>query len=361
MKRIIACLLLLSLGLSLCGCDLWMDGSYYSVTPHRAENYGQENSSTEVNTYQDLRDELIRMVRDVNGSGVIYTTGIKQEELERYIPQAIEYAMEDDPIGNYAVNEITYEIGTSSGRTAIAVSITYDHSRSEILRIKKTEGMDEAMAVIMAALEDCQPAVVVMVSNYAQADLLQLVQDHVDQHPDVCMEMPQVSAATYPEWGKERVLELTFTYQTSREALRTMQNYVGPVFQAADLNVRGEEEESVKFSRMYSFLMERTDYQVETSITPAYSLLRHGVGDSRAFAQVYAAMCRRAGLHCQTVSGTRSGEPWMWNIICEDGVYYHVDLLYSNNFGRLYKLADYEMQNYVWDYSAYPASGTEAG
>ena len=44
--------------------------------------------------------------------------------------------------------------------------------------------------------------------------------------------------------------------------------------------------------------MERYDYRIETSITPAYSLLRHGVGDSRAFAVVYAAMCQQAGLEC---------------------------------------------------------------
>jgi len=360
MKRFVVSLLLICMALSLCGCDLWLDGSYYSVTPHRAENQGQDDGTTEVSSYQELRKELISMVANVTADGVIYANNLSLEELQRFIPMAIEYTTQDDPIGAYAVKEIHYEIGTSSGRTAIALNIAYNHNRSEILRIKKTADMNEAMEVITTALENCQPSVVVLVNEYAELDLTQRIQDHVDRNPSVCMEMPQVSITTYPEKGKDRVLEMTFTYQTSRESLRNMQNYVGPVFQAADLNVRGEEEESVKFSRMYAFLMERTDYTVETSITPAYSLLRHGVGDSRAFAQVYAAMCRRAGLDCQTVSGTRSGEPWVWNIICEDGVYYHVDLLYSLNFGRLYKLADYEMTNYVWDYSAYPASGAAA-
>ena len=100
--------------------------------------------------------------------------------------------------------------------------------------------------------------------------------------------------------------------------------------------------------------MERFDYKVETSITPAYSLLRHGVGDSRAFATVYAAMCRASGLECIVVTGTRSGEPWTWNIICQDGVYWHVDLLRCNEQGRFHKTEDSGMTGYVWDYSAYP-------
>ena len=98
--------------------------------------------------------------------------------------------------------------------------------------------------------------------------------------------------------------------------------------------------------------MGRNDYTVATSITPAYSLLRHGVGDSRAFSVVYAAMCQDAGLECQVVSGTRQGEAHFWNMLCIDGVWWHIDLLGSPT--ALQTMSDGEMAGYVWDYSAYP-------
>ena len=142
-----------------------------------------------------------------------------------------------------------------------------------------------------------------------------------------------------------------------------MQSQVQPVFDSASLYVSGEGEDYQKFSQLYAFLMERFDYKFDTSITPAYSLLRHGVGDCRAFATVYAAMCRSAGLECITVTGTRSGEPWTWNIILDDGCYYHVDLVRSNLAGQFRELTDSEMRTYVWDYSEYPecvGAGTEA-
>ena len=133
------------------------------------------------------------------------------------------------------------------------------------------------------------------------------------------------------------------------------------MFDAAVLYVSGEGEDYQKYSQLYAFLMERFEYKFETSITPAYSLLRHGVGDNRAFATIYAAMCRSAGLECLTVTGTRSGEPWTWNIVLDNGCYYHVDLLRSNLSGQFRELTDAQMHTYVWDYSAYPECiGVEA-
>ena len=100
----------------------------------------------------------------------------------------------------------------------------------------------------------------------------------------------------------------------------------------------------------FALLMERfEEYQIKTSITPAYTLLSHGVGDSNAVAVVYAAMCQRVGVECQVVVGTRSGEPWSWNIVRVDDDYYHVDLYDCQQRGSFRMLTDAQMQDYVWD------------
>ena len=141
----------------------------------------------------------------------------------------------------------------------------------------------------------------------------------------------------------------------TRESLRQMKEYVAPVFQASRLNVVGEETQSSQFSRMYSFLAERNTIQLTSSITPAYSLLRYGVGDSKSFALVFAAMCRNANLECRVVSGTKDGQSHFWNMICQDGVHYHVDLLRNNPSQDLIRYTDSEMAGYVWDFDDYPA------
>ena len=143
----------------------------------------------------------------------------------------------------------------------------------------------------------------------------------------------------------------------SRESLRDMQSRVRQVFSSAKLYVPSDADDGTKLGQMYSFLMERFDYTVQTSITPTYSLLLHGVGDSRAFAQVYAAMCRQIGIEAMTVSGTRNGESRFWNIVRKGDAYCHVDLLECARLGYYFESDDDQMGNYVWDYSAYPACG----
>lgn len=357
MRKFAVILILAAITVSLCGCDMWMDGTYYSVTPHRENNTGESLEAVEVTGFAQMQSAIEEMVSSGRESGVMYVSGLEVNRLDTFMNMAVNNVTTWDAVGAYAVESISYEVGNNAGRTAVAIDITYNRSRSDILRIKHTQNMDEARAEILTALEKCEAGVVLLVDGYTATDFVQLVQDFGDMNPDKCMELPQVTASVYPESGSERVVELSFTYQTSRETLRIMQNYVLPIFEAAVLNVSGEEGESAKFSMMYSFLMERNDYRVETSLTPAYSLLRHGVGDSKAFAVVYSAMCREAGLDCQIVSGTRDGSPWVWNMICEDGVYYYVDLLRSEANSTFVRMTEANMPGYVWDYSAYPEAG----
>jgi len=348
-----AILLLLSVSLLLGGCG-WVNQSYVSVEPHKEQRQGVQTDAIVASNYLELLGALEEMIASGTEVAAIKVPDYPEEKLEYGMNRAVRHSLQNDPIGSYAVTDILYELGSSSGVPAVSVSIVYHHNRSEIQRIRKAADTQAAERIVAEALKGYEPGIVILVEEYQNRDYTQFVQDYAEENPQTVMEIPQVSQSSYGT-GKDRVLELIFTYQTSRDSLRRMQAQVQPVFDAASLYVSGEGEDFQKFSQLYGFLMERFDYKVETSITPAYSLLRHGVGDSRAFATVYAAMCRSAGLECLTVTGTRSGEPWTWNIILDDGIYYHVDLLRSNNSGNFRKYTDWEMGNYVWDYSDYPA------
>jgi hypothetical protein len=216
--------------------------------------------------------------------------------------------------------------------------------------------LDEAENLIGNALTQYEPGLVMFIGDYQFADVHQLVEDFARENPGAVMEIPETTVQLYPNSGRQRILELKFTYQSSRDSLRAMGDTVQRVFNSAALYVSHDADDSRKLSQLYSFLMERfTDYQIKTSITPAYSLLNHGVGDSNAFAVVFAEMCQRAGVESYIVVGTRRGEPWSWNIVLEDGYYYHVDLLACRQWGGYHPLNDGQMGDYVWDYSAYPA------
>lgn len=352
MKRKIL-LLTLAFSLLLTGCS-WVEGPYVSVTPHREQRQTAQTDVISASNYLELLEALEDIIAAGTEVAAINVADYPEHTIEHGMERAVQYVMESDPVGSYAVEDILYELGTSSGMPAVSVSITYLHNRSEIQRIRNAADMETAEAVIADALEGYDASIVLLVEAYTTRDFTQFVQDYAEMHPQTVMETPQVTESVFGT-GRSRVVELIFTYQTSRDSLRRMQSQVQPVFDSAPLYVSGDGEDRQKFSQLYAFLMERFDYKIETSITPAYSLLRHGVGDSRAFATVYAAMCRSAGLECMTVTGTRSGEPWTWNIVLDDGHYYHVDLLRSSEQGKYREFTDNEMGSYVWDYSDYPA------
>ena len=54
------------------------------------------------------------------------------------------------------------------------------------------------------------------------------------------------------------------------------------------------------------------------------------------------------------VSGTSNGREWYWNIICLDGVYYHVDVLTDLEAGTLITRYDEDMVGYVWNTKSCP-------
>ena len=348
--RLMVLLALCALLLGGCG---WPDGNYHSVTPHREQTASIRTENLTVSNYTELLEAMEAVVAKGAETSVINVVNYDEFLLEENLPNASYYIRKVYPIGAYAVESLSYEVGSNTGKTAIALNITYRHSRTEIRKIRKVQDGEGVKKLIGEALKNFDTVLVLQMENYEQLDVTQIVQDYAMENPQTVMEVPQVTEEVHGN-SSSRVLELTFSYQTGRDALRSMQAQVKPVFDSAVLYVSGEGAESQKFSQLYAFLMERFDYKVETSITQAYSLLRHGVGDSRAFATVYAAMCRAAGLECIVVTGTRSGEPWTWNIICEDGYYWHVDLLRSNETGRFQKKLDMDMEGYVWDYSAYP-------
>lgn len=345
--------LLLALCLCLTGCG-WMDGYYSNVTPHQEQSGADRDELLAASNYAGLRAALEDMIRSGEESRVIHISEFDQSRVQISMDMAVRYVTHSFPIGAYTVEDIQYEIGTSGGAPAIAVEIAYLRSFAEIRKIHTVADMEDAMKVIAQKLEGHEAGVVLLVEDYDQMDVTQLVQNHALEHPDRVMEIPQVTVGVYPDSGKSRVLEIQLTYQNSRESLRQMQEQTAPLFTSAAMYVTPDAADRVKYTQLYTFLMERFDYTMETSITPSYSLLRYGVGDSRAFATVYAAMCRRAGLECMVVTGTRAGEPWSWNIVCDSGLYFHVDLLQ----GTFREQLDAAMSGYVWDYSAYPPCDT---
>lgn len=348
--------LLITMCLFFSGCSL-MDGEHLSVTPHELPVSVNQTPILSVSDYRELKEVLESMVQTGTESLVLSVAQYNQKLLDNGIKTAANYLKQNYPLGSWAVEDVKFEVGTNGGKSVVLVNISYIHGRSQIRQVRTTSDMKELERKVGEALEDCVDSLVLLVKEYEHKDLVQMVEDYANVHPNLVMENPAVAVGIYPnEKAGTRVVELRFTYQTSRESLRQMQNQVQRVFSSAELYINSDSTDMQKYAQLYTFLMERYDYSLGTSITPAYSLLIHGVGDSEAFASVYGAMCSQTGLECKVISGTKNGEPWYWNLIQVDGSWLHVDLLEANTQGGFVCHESEQMEGYVWDYSAYRES-----
>ena len=345
MGRLIAAALILCVILS--GCRDVFDGHYSSAVPHQAAGGEQIGHRASAKDRQELYDVLAKMVSDGEEEALISVADYDPELLSDEMWEVRSQLEDQHPIGAYAVDWISFKEGKSEGERTLTVHIRYIHDRTEIRAIRSVEGMEELERKICQAVERYDVGLVLCVQGFESRDLVQVVRSFADENIHQIMEVPQVTVATYPEKGDVRVVELRFTYQTDRDTLRSMREQVEPVFQAANKAARGQED---GYRALFDFLIGGYELHITASITPAYSLLKYGVGDSRAFAQVYDVMCRQAGLECMVVSGTKDGASHYWNIVRQDGAYYHLDLL----GGEYRLLTDQELVGYVWDYAAYP-------
>ena len=353
MKRTIP--ILLALCLLLGGCSKVWDGKYISVEPHQQDNNQNVMENATVGNYS----ELLRLLRTMVEAGVenrtISVAPYEQSQVDSDMQRAIDYMMQRNPFAAYAVSEITYDLGTSAGQPAVAVSINYIHDRSELRKIQRPKNWQQAQLAIATALKKCEPSLVLHLSIFEGTDFAQWIANYATANPNEVMEQPVVTVNLYPDSGTERIVELKFTYQNTKDALLSMQTTVQRLFSAASVYANSDDMYD-RYFKLYSFLTGLSPkFQIETSITPAYSLMQHGVGDSRAVATVYAALCAQMNLECFVVTGTRAGEPWHWNIIYVDGLHYHVDLLACNAADEFATKHDEDMTGYVWDYSSYPA------
>ena len=350
MKKNIFALLLAAI-LLLSGCNSWLGGHYASVNPFEEQDFRPQQAVLKPKNYEDIVRILINMIHTGQQSRTISMEQM-QGKWREIVDKAVNYVGNVYPMGVYAIMDIAYQITENEDIPAMTVEIAYHRSIAEIGAVETTEDEDEIIAAIQQALRNVNMKVAFYVKNEYEIDFSKVILEYAMMYPQYVMEVPRVSMASYPKVGEERIVELNFSYDTNRTVLLQMQDQVNPIFNAAKI-VSGEGTAVGKYTRLYSFLMNYHEYTIQTSITPAYSLLYSGIGDSKSFAMVYSAMCRQAGLDSKVISGTYEGKAWHWNMVRIDEEIYYIDLLQCREQGRFSYLTEDEMHGYVWENTVY--------
>ena len=350
MKRTVTLVaLLVLLCVLLNGCDAWMGGEYLSVTPHEVRSEPYADRVIEVTSYTQLRNAITNLVRTGAENGVISISAFNRGTIHFYVDTAISNVIENTAFGAYAVEKITYEIGTNRGASVVACTIHYREGRKLPNKITRVENIQQVKELITNALNNAEDSVLVYMEQFEKLDVESLVNSYAEQYPDRVIEKPEIFVNLYPEKGAERIVQICFNYQTDPLAMHQKRSKIETAFHGAQMVTENFEDPAQIGEQLYLYLMGRAEYKATSGTMPAYDILVNGFGDSRDFAVVYARMCNRAGLDCGVISGTKDGKPWYWNVISYRDREYHVDVLqcYENQEFQMNK-SD-QLVGYSWE------------
>ena len=353
MKRICAAILLLLL---LTGCSGFTPDSYLSVRPHREQQARSGDADVViVENYPELRAAILGFVQDEQEEGVIRIHSY-DGDVETDVAEAAYEVSKQDPLGAYAVDYMTHECVRVVSYYEINIRTTFRRTKEEIDGVEQISNTIKLQERVEQALEQCQTGIVLRMDSYWEQDIVGMAQRYAEANPDLVPEQPQVTVTAYPQSGPARILEIAFGYTQTPEALLEKRKEILENRDGAAEYIRYRQTARDKAELLYTYLTTRFSYALGETVTPLYSALCEGIADPVGLAQAWQLICDRAGVECFTVTGSRGGEPYRWNIIFADGVYRHLDLSRSIlEEGRLRLLTDGEMTEYYWETDDYPA------
>ncbi len=364
MKRIWLILAVLSLVL-LCACDSLLPKDDLSVAEHDDPfAYKEETQSSEpeeetepplpsAGNYYAMRSIL----QDFVNQGVEHGQFLLEHydgDVDQDLRRVVKYLTKEDPVVAYATDYLYCERYPYHEGWLVSVDAIFRRSVSEIQSILPVRGNEAAMEKLLDAMTQLQGSMTLRISGYLQEDLSEKLLAYCMEHPETMVEIPQIAVSVYPDSGNVRVVEVHFTFDQDRETIRTMRQESNNILDSAYNFIRYAPTPQEKLSMLNDYLTGRFPYTEDPEAT-VYSLLCQGTCDSRSYAAVTRYLCEKTDIDCQIVSGSRGELPYWWNMICVDGLYYHVDLQRDNlEQNEVTLRLDSDMEGYVWDRERYP-------
>lgn len=309
MKRIIG--LCLAVTLALTSCASMLEREYTEAEDHQEDRLTQPEAYR-VETYPALRAGLLSYVEEGMEEGALRVPATYPGNLTVDLEKAKRQLMEEEPLGCYALSDVTFHTSKLIAYYEVAATFDYRVPPEEVKGVvtaRNTEALDGAVKGAMGELRE-RFAVLVSAAGEEDAELVAAsVRRVYDQSPELALGYPEIETTYYPETGARRVAEVTLSYpedvgllrQRQRETLRAAREL------ADDL-------EADPFA-IHAALIAKCDYDPDGGATAAHALLDN-VASDEGRARAFDLLCKQKGL---STGGVRySAEGWQCVVATEE-------------------------------------------
>ena len=349
-QRFLAVLALTSIILS--GCSAY-DREYVVVTDYSlpAGNEPLSGNSVQVSDIQQLRETIRLFVSQGKGENglhrVVFSsgyTGVPAEDMAAAIWQV----RTEDALCAYCVENISYELRQIVSSVEADISVAYSAGAipvEEIITMPYATGLND---VIASSISEGQERLAVLISRstLTEDSMAANISELYLRHPGLAPSQPTCTVAVFSGSGTERLYELSFQYQMSKDQFRRRKEKMDAILP----EVSEDADDFTRVSAAAEMLYNACDSRGDNSIYAALVVRR---ASSEGIALGFTELCRRLGLECYVVNGQKNREDHSWNIVRVDGIPYHVDLFAPQEEGFL-KSDESFWGPYRWTTSAYP-------
>ena len=357
MKKLRLLPLALAAALLLTGCAPLLQRSYSSYSAHVESVVADDSSALRAESYRGLVDALLYYVNRHITDGVIRLANYPSD-VSADLESARLEVMREDPLGAFAVEELTYDFSRIVSYYEVSVSITYSHTAEEIAAIEFASGSAAIRPRLRQAMAKFSSTLLLRTS-YFTGDEDQVramaVQAYYDT-PQSAFGLPEISVKLYPDSGVQRIIALTFTWPEGRtvSSARSEQLLALSRRLLADAPPEGEQYTP---DELYRILLsaaapDQADDPDETPSSDPYAALTGKRADQLSRTLALELLFQQAGIDATLVSGVAPGGNTCWLIAdCGSG-YRH--LLPGEDAVALYTDLEMSAAGYLWNQSMYP-------
>ena len=210
MKRI-ACLCLMLLCLS--SCALMLEREYTEASNHAEDQRPLSGAAYRVETYPALRAAMLSYVEEGLGEGSLRCPTTYPGNLSVDLEKARRQLMEEEPLGCYALEDITFRTTRIISYYEVALDFSYRVDPKEVAGLPRVSAREGLVRALGQSLENREGRLVVYLTAYPEEE-----PDYFDAalqeawEADPATDRPQLTVELYPQSGTRRVAVLELDY-----------------------------------------------------------------------------------------------------------------------------------------------------
>lgn len=299
MKRVLA---LCAALLCLCGCASLLEREYTEAVDH-VEDQPPGDAAYRVETYPALRAAILAYVEEGMTEGTLRCPTTYPGNLSVDLEKAKRQLMEEDPLGCYALEDITFHTSRIIAYYDIELELTYKVDTKEVAGLPRVGSREALSRMLGQSLEDREGRVCVYLTAYPEEDgqfFAAALRDAYGLRPDV-IARPELKVELYPQSGTRRVAALELDYGEELDGLDDRQERLREELEGSWT----QGEASPDGEELFAALKGRCRLAGDGGAT-AYDALVEGRANAEGLSLGYAALCRHWGIECRVV-WTRTG------------------------------------------------------